>query len=155
MKRKRQPNSQIYPKWVYCITENDVPIYIGSTTKSLDVRLMVHKNNSPYSQIRNGNVSIELIDIIEDETQKGKENWYIELFKDLDYPILNQNKALHVDPDNLDEVREQNTISCLEYRINNRFAHRKYMREYYRDWRNKNRDEYNEYHRIYEQNKLK
>ena len=71
---------------IYILVENNIPIYLGKTNKP-NRRLKEHKVN--FSK----NISLEVIDEVEEEEWIFWEQWWIEIFNSWEIQLLNKNKG--------------------------------------------------------------
>lgn len=104
-----------FPKKVYLLKRLDIPIYIGITTLNLKRRMFCSYNSKEIIEYRNNNeLTIELLDIIENKDQMYKETYYIKKFINDGYNLLNKRLGDGPKPD-------YNYCKCGE--IKNRYVH--------------------------------
>lgn len=73
--------------YIYCLLDNNVPIYIGKTKNSLHKRKLQHQNRL------NKKLEIFELDLVDETEFKLWESYYIDLFKSWNFTMLNQNKG--------------------------------------------------------------
>ncbi len=71
---------------IYYLYKNNTPFYVGETSKSLNLRLIQHKN-----KLKDKNIYIELLDEVED--WRFWESWWIEQFRVWGFILINKNKG--------------------------------------------------------------
>jgi hypothetical protein len=79
-------NKRVIMISIYILIENNIPVYLGKTNKP-NRRLKEHKVN--FSK----DVSLEVIDEVEEDEWIFWEKWWIEIFNNWGIQLLNRNKG--------------------------------------------------------------